>query len=194
MDIDNSKKVFEDIQNNKINIHIQGLSPIALEGYETKLGLMIPYRSDRTIIMALKKRLEETEITMICTNCKKIWNSVIRRVNIQPKCSNCGAIKIAVVRRYNKEIIKIIKKKKFLTENSKEIKRLYKNGSIVLNYGKNALMALSARGVGPDTAARILNRYDKDELNKSEDIQYKFYCDILKAEINYARTRGFWDN
>ena len=50
------------------------------------------------------------------------------------------------------------------------------------------------RGIGPDTAARILRRYSSISLDKSEEIQIKFLRDILKAELNYARTRGFWDN
>ena len=49
------------------------------------------------------------------------------------------------------------------------------------------------RGIGPDTAARILRRYNKTELEKSDELQIRFLRDILKAELNYARTRGFWD-
>ncbi len=49
------------------------------------------------------------------------------------------------------------------------------------------------RGIGPDTAARILRRYNWRELEKSEELELKFLRDILKAELNYARTRGFWD-
>jgi len=57
-----------------------------------------------------------------------------------------------------------------------------------------ALLALMARGIGPDTAARILRRYNRRELEKSEEVEIKFLRDILKSEITYARTRGFWDN
>ena len=64
----------------------------------------------------------------------------------------------------------------------------------ILSYGKFALLALVGRGIGPDTAARILRRYNISQLKKSEEIQIKFLRDILKAELTYARTRGFWDN
>jgi hypothetical protein len=50
------------------------------------------------------------------------------------------------------------------------------------------------RGIGPDTAARILRKFNISQLEKSEEVQIKFLRDILKAELNYARTRGFWDN
>jgi len=129
----------------------------------------------------------------VCTNCNKKWNTTVGRADVQPKCSSCGAIKIAVLRRYNKKLASVLTKKERTSEENKEVKRLHKNASLVLTYGKVAIMALVGRGIGPDTAARALRRYDRMELEKSEELQLKFLRDILKAELNYARTRGFWD-
>ena len=89
---------------------------------------------------------------------------------------------------------KILTKKDRTKEENKEAKRIHKNASLVLSYGKHAILALVGRGIGPDTAARILRRYVISDLEKSEELQIKFLRDILKAELNYARTRGFWDN
>jgi len=50
------------------------------------------------------------------------------------------------------------------------------------------------RGIGPDTASRILRRYQKNDLKNSDETLIKFLRDLLKAELTYARTRGFWDN
>ena len=194
MDIKNTKAVLEKIQTGEIQLQIQGLSPIATTGFETIRGLMVPQRADRTILMALKKRLEDTSITLICTNCHHSWNTSVSRSDLQPKCSKCGAIKITVLRRYNKEMAKLLTKKERTKEENREVKRLHKNASLVLSYGRYALLALMARGIGPDTAARILRRYNQRELEKSEEIKIKFLRDILKAELTYARTRGFWDN
>jgi ATP-dependent Lhr-like helicase len=193
MDITQTVQVLHRIQNGDIKIHIQGLSPIALAGIETIRGLMVPARADRTILMALKKRLEEADIILICTNCHHSWNTSTGRTPLQPTCSRCGAIKIAVLRRYNKHFASLLSKKHRTTEENKEVKRLHKNASLVLSYGKYAIYALVGRGIGPDTAARILARYNKLELGKSEELEIKFLRDILKAEIQYARTRGFWD-
>jgi len=193
MDIENSQQVLKDIQNGEIDICVQRLSPISVAGFETIRGLMVPQRADRSILMALKKRLEDTDITLVCTNCNHKWSSTVRRVDSKPKCSNCGAIKIVVLRRYNRDLSKILTKKERTSEENREIKRLHKNASLVLNYGKTAIMALMGRGIGPDTAARILRRYNKTELEKSDELQIKFLRNILKAELNYARTRGFWD-
>lgn len=194
MDIENTRQVLKEIQDGEIEIHIQGLSPIALAGFETMRGLMVPQRADRSILMALKKRLEDTDVTLVCTNCNHTWNTTVRRADSKPKCPRCSAIKIAVLNRYNRNLAKLLTKKDRTKEENKEVKRLHKNASLVLSHGKTALLALMGRGIGPDTAARILRRYNRTELEKSEEIRIKFLRDILKAELNYARTRGFWGN
>jgi ATP-dependent Lhr-like helicase len=193
MDILRTAEVLKKIQSGEIAIHIQGLSPIALTGFETIRGLMVPQRADRSILMALKKRLEEADVTMVCTNCHHSWNTVAGRVSLQPTCSRCGAIKIAVIRRYNKKFLPLMSKKHRTAEENREVQRLHKNASLVLSYGKFAVLALVGRGIGPDTAARILGRYNKLELSKSEEREIKFLRDILQAELQYAKTRGFWD-
>lgn len=194
MDIENTKQVLQKIQNDEITIHMQRLSPIAIAGFETIRGLMVPQKADRSILMALKKRLEDTNILLVCANCNHSWTTSVSRADLQPKCSKCGAIKIAVLRRYNRDLAKLLTKKDRTKEEDKEVRRLHKNASLVLSYKKFALLALMGRGIGPDTAARILRRYNWRELKKSEELEIKFLRDILKAELNYARTRGFWDN
>ena len=54
-----------------------------------------------------------------------------------------------------------------------------------LSYGKQAVRALQVKGVGPETASRILGKMHPEEE--------KFYLDLLKAKIQYLRTREFWD-
>jgi ATP-dependent Lhr-like helicase len=193
MDINHAILVLQKIQKGDISIIIQGLSPIALTGFETIRGLMVPQRADRTILMALKKRLEEADIIMVCTNCHRSWNATVGRVPLQPRCSRCGAIKIAVVRRFNKQFLPLLTKRHRNAAENKEVRRLHKNASLVLSYGKFAVLALVGRGIGPDTAARILGRYNKLELAKYEEQEIQFLRDILQAELQYAKTRGFWD-
>ena len=68
----------------------------------------------------------------------------------------------------------------------KEIeRRLIRNANIVLSSGKKAVLVLAAKGVGPDTASRILATWtDGDAL----------YREILKAERNFIRTHRFWQS
>jgi len=194
MDVENTCKVLNEIQKGYIKIYIQKLSPISLAGLETIRCLMLPKRADRSILLALKRRLESSDITFACVNCNNKWNTTVERSDQHPKCPKCGAIKIMVLHRYNKDLAKLLTKTKRTEEEDKEVKRLHKNGSLVLTYGKNAVMALMGRGIGPETAARILRKYNAQMLEKSDETQMKFLRDILKAELTYARTRGFWDN
>jgi ATP-dependent Lhr-like helicase len=55
----------------------------------------------------------------------------------------------------------------------------------VQTHGKQAVIAMAARGVGPHNAARIINRLREDET--------EFYRDVLRQEREYARTKSFWD-
>jgi ATP-dependent Lhr-like helicase len=92
---------------------------------------------------------------------------------------------VAALSSYEKEKIKLLKKQKPTDDEKKEIKKLYKNASLVSSNGKKAMVALCGRGIGPDTASRILTSFQEDEDD--------FLRDILVAEINYAKTKRFWD-
>jgi hypothetical protein len=57
---------------------------------------------------------------------------------------------------------------------------------MVLSYGRKAVEALMVRGVGPVTSYQVLSRMHQDERS--------FYSDLLKAKIQYMKTRRYWDN
>jgi ATP-dependent Lhr-like helicase len=57
---------------------------------------------------------------------------------------------------------------------------------LILSYGKQAVRALEVKGVGPETASRILGKMHPNEN--------EFYMDLLKAKIQYLWTREFWDD
>jgi len=61
--------------------------------------------------------------------------------------------------------------------------RLLKNANIVLSSGKKAVIALSARGVGPENASRILATLTEGDA---------FYREIMKAERNFIQTHRYW--
>jgi ATP-dependent Lhr-like helicase len=58
-----------------------------------------------------------------------------------------------------------------------------RNANIVLSGGKKAVLALAAKGVGPENASRVLSTLTEGDA---------FYKEILKAERNYIRTRRYW--
>jgi ATP-dependent Lhr-like helicase len=193
MDIEHTRDILTKIQNGTITLHIQGISPIGTQGFETTRGLMVPQRADRTILMALKNRLEDTAITLVCTNCHHTWDTHVRRTAKKPHCPKCKAIRIAVLRRHLRDDATLLSKPHPTKEERKTIQRLNKNASLILSYGYPAILTQISRGIGPDTTARLLSKFDRSTLEKNEE---EFLCllrEILRAEILYARTRGFWD-
>jgi ATP-dependent Lhr-like helicase len=75
---------------------------------------------------------------------------------------------------------------KDLTEEElRELTKARREADLVLSYGTKAIMALEVKGVGPETASRILGK-----MHPKED---EFYMDLLKAKIQYLRTRVYWE-
>jgi len=84
----------------------------------------------------------------------------------------------------------VLTKKSSQQQQKKELQRIYKNASLVLSYGKPAIMALMGRGIGPDTAARILRKHDPRVLKKPKKqnsvsyeifIKQKFIMPVLEV-------------
>ncbi len=89
---------------------------------------------------------------------------------------------LALLKEYERDTIK-----DFRTPKSTPLqdKKISKNADLVNSYGNLAALVLAGRGIGPEIAARILGRMhvDEDELLR----------DIMNAEVNYAKTKQFWD-
>ena len=64
-------------------------------------------------------------------------------------------------------------------------KKLLKSSSLTNSYGLKAALVMAGRGVGPETAGRILRRQSRTE---DDLIRH-----IMNAEITFARTRRFWN-
>jgi ATP-dependent Lhr-like helicase len=184
-DVQRTMEVMRSIESGEIEIAICGLSPIGKAGLSHSKELITPQRADHSILMALKKRLEEESLHMSCLNCGTQWRLKTREAGRFIVCHSCGGQMIAALNNYNREDIKLLKKKNLKEEEEKELRRLYKNASLVQMNGKKAMLALAGRGIGAETAARVLASFSENED--------EFLRDILNAEINYARTKRFWD-
>jgi len=80
-------------------------------------------------------------------------------------------------------MLAVLNKNRDIKEVRKE--ELYRIANLVMAYGKRAVYALSAYGVGAETATRILSKFYENED--------EFFKALLEAERNYIRTRRFWD-
>ena len=136
------------------------------------------------MIGTLKRRLEQQEVVLACMHCRK-WKSrtTVSRVPDPLQCPLCGAGLVAVLKPWEEPLIAVAKKKAQNEEERALVQRLMRNANIVLSGKKKAVIALAARGVGPENASRILSTLAEGDA---------FYREIIRAERNYIRTRRFW--
>ncbi len=185
MDIDTTEFVLRKIQDGSIEVVAGPLSRLGKEVIGTRTELMQPQRADKAVLNALRKRLEKEDVVLVCMNCRTKRSSTVDHLPNKIRCSKCDGVLLAAIQPYAKAQLDILRKGPATEEQRKELRRIYKNANLVMAHGKKAVLALVGRGVGPDTAARILARYQTEED--------EFMRDILAAEITYARTKRFWD-
>jgi ATP-dependent Lhr-like helicase len=199
LDIPNTKKILSQISDGLKTIDIvqKGSidfgSPFSLLALRNaKAGSYIKSaRPEAVLIEAVKNKINEKRIKLVCMHCGR-WESV-RQVKYLPdeklKCPKCKSVFIGVVFSRNTTLKTALKHQKaqmkLSKEEKKEIDRAGLSSVLVEAYGKKAVIALAGRGIGPQTASRILARKYNSE--------YEFYKALWNAEKEFARTRAFWD-
>lgn len=193
LDLESAKNVFRQIKDKKIRIEeCEGLSPLAELGFRYELtDIARPDRPEKEIFKLFRKRLMDTKIRILCVNCGKYAvNFYVKEIDDEPRCRYCHSRLLAVLRPHLIEAQEIVKKrlagKELTDEETKNLERIRRSADLVIVYGKKACIALAGRGVGPQTASRILAR-----MHRNED---EFYKDILKAEREFIRTKKFWSD
>lgn len=166
-----------------------GLSPLSKSGLIRRYEIVAPLRAEREIFSVFKKRLLDTRIGLVCTNCGGFGVSKrVRDVPEKLECPRCGAKTIAIApSRYVLEAQNLVKKalneKNLSGEDKRQLSMLKGSASMVMSSGKGAVKALAGRGIGPRTAGRILARQlEGDDLLR----------EILNQEKIWARTKRFW--
>ncbi|MGB4086495.1 MAG: DEAD/DEAH box helicase [Methanothrix sp.] len=186
LDIERTRMVLKRIREGTIAITTSSLSPIGTSGRGGGRDVTSPENADAAVIKLLKNRIMSDRVLLFCVNCKK-WKSMrqVERVPDRPECPLCGSRMVAALKPWEEEEIKVVRKlEKKTSEEKRRTKRVFRNANLVLSYGKTAAIALASRGLGPETAARVVGKLQKDEI--------EFYRDILRAEKEYARTKRFW--
>jgi ATP-dependent helicase Lhr and Lhr-like helicase len=162
-----------------------------------------------TLLKAVRERLEAEPLALVCLRCGFVRQTTPARYQKEggSRCLLChGSLSAVLSPRREADIARLIRyaKKKWrptgrtpkkagsarserapVPETEALVRTGYTSAELVAHYGDRALYALAARGIGPDTARRLLAR-----LYRNDDA---FFTEILRAERSYARTRAFWD-
>jgi ATP-dependent Lhr-like helicase len=144
-------------------------------------------------IEKMKRAIEARTARLLCMKCGE-WTmeEKVRSLPEQSECGKCGSglLGLMYFSQDAKRLAEVLKKRregKELTEEElKELTGARRKADLILSYGKKAITALEVKGVGPETASRILGKmHSKEE---------EFYMDLLKAKIQYLRTRQYWED
>lgn len=190
LDILKAEKVLQDIQKGKIKlVFCNGPSPLTKIAYQNKVfEAFFPKDVKANLIEVFKERLLNSEIVLACINCLKWERSYrVREIPKSIRCKNCGAILLACIKKRSKAYTiyqKVKKRKKLSKEEEKIWKSVKETAEMFLSYGRDACIALAARGIGPTNARRLLNAYYRDED--------AFMRAVLEKEIEAIKTRRFW--
>ncbi|MBS7632110.1 DEAD/DEAH box helicase [Candidatus Bathyarchaeota archaeon] len=200
VDVAKVKKIISDVKNGKIKVSTiyrsEKPTPLAfhiLEKYSDISELMAPEEVLLSNIEKMKRAIEARTARLLCMKCGEwMTEEKIKNLPEEPECARCGSrlLTLMYFSQDSKHLANSLKKrregKELSEEELKELTSARRKADLILSYGKKAITALEVKGVGPETASRILGK-----MHSNED---EFYMDLLKAKIQYLRTREFWEN
>ena len=206
-DIVHARLVLERLRSGAIEIVAIPPSPLTDGPLERLRWRAVSSTPPPTLVKAVRERLAQEPLSLVCLRCGFVRTTTPARYREEggSLCLLCrGALSAVLSPRREAEIAKLslyAKKKRTPSTSSARARRRgargvppdtealvragYTSAELLAHYGERALFALAARGVGPETARRILTR-----LYRNDD---EFFVELLRAERSYARTRAFWD-
>jgi ATP-dependent Lhr-like helicase len=198
VDIKKAKEIMRGVSSGRIKVSTvfsqEKPTPLAyhvLAKFSDMSELMAPEKVLLNNIDRMKKAIEARTASLLCMSCGR-WadEERIRDLPEQPVCRKCGSKLLALLNPNQdvEHVYEVLKRrregKEVSEEELRELAQARRTADLVLSYGKKAVIALEVKGVGPETASRILGK-----MHPKED---DLLMDLLKAKIQYLRTREFW--
>jgi len=186
LDVAGAGRVLEAVQSGDLAVAVVGeRTPIGAAGRSGGRDLLAPENADAGVVDTVRERIAEDDVRLVCLHCAEFDRTKpVKRIDEQPECPRCGSTRIAALSPWADETVTALRVPDPDDEQERLIERAHRNASLVQGHGRKAVIALSGRGVGPENAARIINRHRENEGD--------FYRDILEREREYARTKAFW--
>jgi ATP-dependent helicase Lhr and Lhr-like helicase len=186
-DVPHAKKVLQGLKSGDIKIVAQRITPISKFGLDEFKDAVMAETPEHAIIETVKKRLSKKKVDLVCLNCGAMMrNRTISTLEFPLKCG-CGSWMLGYLGGKADELQSVVKKhlrgEALSRQERNFLKRAQQSSALIYSYGERALFALNARGVGPQTADRLLDKRFSDD---------EFYKEVLRAEREFVRTSKFW--
>jgi len=199
VDLSSVKRIMRDVKKGRIRVstllRLEKPTPLAyhiLAKYSEIPELMAPERVLLTNIERMKKTVLARKPSLLCLSCGNYSEEKrIRELPEKLSCEKCGKGLLAHLRldqdpRMIRGVLeKRLEGKELTPEELDQLAHARRTADLILSYGKRAVVAFQVKGIGPETAFRILGK-----MHPNED---DFYLDLLQAKIQYLRTKPFWE-
>lgn len=203
-DVDTAKDILSRISSGGLGIAVVdgNQSTPGAEALERMRWQEVPGRPPPTLLKAVRERLAKEELVTICLRCGNVRTLTPKGYSITggSPCLSCKAVMTAVLSPRRRKDIETLSKylsskragkldmegpaRRRWAKEKRLLSSAHLSAELVATYGRNALVVLAGRGIGPETAKRILSR----GYESADDL----IAEVLRAEKNYARTRDFW--
>ncbi len=212
-DVDHATEVLRRVRAGEIEIVVTAPTPLTDGPLERLRWRAVPDVPPPTLLKAVRERLAHEPLALVCLRCGFSRETTPGRYAAEggSRCLLCrGSLSAVLSPRREKERERLVRYAKAKWRPpagaavaagkgrrggrserapTPEVEALVRSGyttaELVAHHGERALYALAARGVGPETARRLLARQYRDDD--------AFFTELLRAERAYAKTRAFWD-
>ncbi len=193
MDLDQVLNLLRRISSGELKIFIQekpGLSPYTLKcrGVARRYLVNASVIPEENILELFEKRIMSKKVKLLCLKCGWSKEVIVKDLPNEITCLKCKSKLITVIHPSDTEFVGIVKKylrgEKMCRSEKEKLEDLVKKARIVMDYGKNGVIALVAYGVGPKSALKALSKL---KLGWREFIKA-----LYEEERRFVSTSIYW--
>jgi ATP-dependent Lhr-like helicase len=188
LDVEGTKAVLNGMQHGKYRIteykgETSPFTAFMLSKVLRLSELVLPQRPESEIIEMMMKQTNAKVAKLFCTYCRSIFYERIEDLPSKIHCPHCKSPMVAYVKG-KEDPKKLFEKGKLSADERRQRDELDRISSLVSSYGKRAVIVLSGKGIGAETAVRVLGRMRKTEK--------EVFRDMLEAQKNFLKSKRYW--